>query len=371
MKAVLRAAHPTLMRSAIVALIIAWALRDLALLVGYAVLLAYALLPVVHALERLHGPGGRRVPKGAAAAIVVLALVGLAGWLTVLTVPRVVAEAARFTADAPAIMARLAEELHQFAVRHDYGGWLDPAIDRLRSQGPLEVAGYGSQIMTGLASGAGGVGRLLCLTLLPLLAFYLLAVSGAVRLSTLRFIPEGARDEILKLGWAVDRALRSYVRGQAVICMVTAAGVGVGLALLHHPAALMLGIFAGAAELIPFLGFILTVVLIAFAGLNLSSLQAILGVTLYVSLNWGIGTFITPRLMGRYLKMHPFIVTVSVLAGAELLGPAGALLALPGAAVLQAIIGELAPAAMEAERARTASAAAAAHAPSLRHDIVH
>jgi predicted PurR-regulated permease PerM len=45
--------------------------------------------------------------------------------------------------------------------------------------------------------------------------------------------------------------------------------------------------------------------------------------------------------MGRYLKMHPFVVTVSVLAGAQLLGPAGALLALPGAAVLQAVIGEL------------------------------
>ncbi len=48
--------------------------------------------------------------------------------------------------------------------------------------------------------------------------------------------------------------------------------------------------------------------------------------------------------MGRYLKMHPFVVTVSVLAGAQLLGPAGALLALPAAAVIQAIIGELAPA---------------------------
>jgi len=47
--------------------------------------------------------------------------------------------------------------------------------------------------------------------------------------------------------------------------------------------------------------------------------------------------------MGRYLRMHPFVVTVSVLAGAQLLGAVGALLALPVAAVLQALIGELAP----------------------------
>jgi predicted PurR-regulated permease PerM len=46
--------------------------------------------------------------------------------------------------------------------------------------------------------------------------------------------------------------------------------------------------------------------------------------------------------MERFLKMHPFVVTVSVLAGSRLLGPAGALLALPGAAVLQALIEALA-----------------------------
>jgi predicted PurR-regulated permease PerM len=68
----------------------------------------------------------------------------------------------------------------------------------------------------------------------------------------------------------------------------------------------------------------------------------VFGVAAYVALNWVTGTFITPRVMERFLKMHPFVVTVSVLAGAHVLGPAGALLALPGAAVLQALIEALA-----------------------------
>jgi predicted PurR-regulated permease PerM len=96
--------------------------------------------------------------------------------------------------------------------------------------------------------------------------------------------------------------------------------------------------------LIPYLGFAVTAVAIAIAGSSVSPVQTLLGLAVYIGLNWAIGTFVTPRLMGRYLKMHPFVVTVSVLAGARLLGPAGALLALPGAAVLQAVIGELAPA---------------------------
>ena len=85
-------------------------------------------------------------------------------------------------------------------------------------------------------------------------------------------------------------------------------------------------------------------VAIALAGLSVNPLQALAGVAAYVVINWAIGTFVTPQVMGRYLKMHPFVVTVSVLAGTQIFGPAGALLALPGAAMLQAVIGELAAA---------------------------
>ena len=70
---------------------------------------------------------------------------------------------------------------------------------------------------------------------------------------------------------------------------------------------------------------------------------AYLGIVVYIVVNQANSLLLTPRVMSRYLKLHPFIVTVSILAGAELLGPAGALLALPGAAVVQALVAELAP----------------------------
>jgi predicted PurR-regulated permease PerM len=193
------------------------------------------------------------------------------------------------------------------------------------------------------------------LALLPLLAFYLLAESEAVQMSALRFVPEAARTEITRLGGAVDRALRSYVGGQAIVCLVMGIAVGIGLAVLHYPVALLLGLLAGTAELIPYLGFMVAAIAIALAGLSVSPIHAVLGVAVYTGLNWAMGTFVTPRLMGRYLKMYPFVVTVSVLAGARLLGPAGALLALPGAAVLQAVVGELAPLPSPADRDEPAS----------------
>jgi predicted PurR-regulated permease PerM len=180
------------------------------------------------------------------------------------------------------------------------------------------------------------------LVLLPLLAFYLLAESKAVQVSALRFVPKDVHPEILRVGGAVDRALRSYVRGQAIVCLVMGIATGASLALLGSPMALLLGLLAGFAEMVPYVGFLVAATAIALAGLTVNPLHALLGIAVYVVINWAIGTFVTPRVMGRYLKMHPFIVTVSVLAGAQIFGPAGALLALPGAALLQAVVGELA-----------------------------
>jgi hypothetical protein len=149
-------------------------------------------------------------------------------------------------------------------------------------------------------------------------------------------------DEPIRLSSAVDRALLSYVRGQAVVCLVTGAGVGIVLALVQYPAALLLGLLAAVAQVIPYLGFTVAVVTIALVGLSVDVYHAVLGAAIYAAIDWATGTFITPRVMERFLKMHPFVVTVSVLAGAHLLGPAGALLALPGAAMLQALIEGLA-----------------------------
>jgi predicted PurR-regulated permease PerM len=119
--------------------------------------------------------------------------------------------------------------------------------------------------------------------------------------------------------------------------------VGTTLALLGSPVALLLGLLVGFAELVPYVGFLVAATAIALAGLSVNPLHALAGVGAYTVINWVIGALVTPRVMGRYLMMHPFIVTVSILAGIQIFGPAGALLGLPGAAMIQAVIGELAP----------------------------
>ncbi|MBI5169125.1 MAG: AI-2E family transporter [Candidatus Eisenbacteria bacterium] len=319
-----------------------WALPDVVVLVGFSVLLAYALLPAVALLERVRLGRGRNLSRGVAAAIVMLALVGVVGWLLALAVPRLGAEAAQFASVAPATLRRLLDAIDGWAAAHGYGTVVGPALAQARADLPSLVPQLGGTLAAWTGRVVGGVGSLLGYALVPLLAFYLLADSAAVQSSALRFVPGELRPELQRIGQSVNRALLSYVRGQAVVCLVTGAAAALLLALLQFPAALLLGVLAGLAQLIPYIGFTVTIVTITLVGLSVDPLHAAIGAAVYFAVDWVTGTFITPRVMERYLKMHPFVVTVSVIVGARLLGPAGALLALPGAAILQAVIASLA-----------------------------
>ena len=115
------------------------------------------------------------------------------------------------------------------------------------------------------------------------------------------------------------------------------------LQLLGFPVALLLGVTVGIAEVIPFLGFWIAATAIALAGYSVSPGLALAGVGAYIITNNLLGYFVTPRLLGHEIKMHPFVVTVSILGGGALLGPAGGILALPVAAMAQAVIAEFAP----------------------------
>ena len=171
----------------------------------------------------------------------------------------------------------------------------------------------------------------------------LLAEREDVLHSAMAFVPAGARARLAGLSTAVDLGLKSYVRGQAMVCLVMGATVGAALWAAGFPFWLLLGVIVGLAEIVPYLGFAVAAIAIALAGYGDGWGHALLGIALYTVINTLVGMLVTPRLMSRYLKMHPFVITVSVLAGARLLGAAGALLAVPAAALAQALIAELAP----------------------------
>lgn len=332
---------------ALIAAVVLWALRDVLMLVAFAALLAYALDPVVSRIEQL-GPPGRRPSRAfSSGALMVLLVIG--GGLAIgFGLPRLAGEIAQLLEKLPAALERLVATVNAFVAAQPALQALVPGEGRalLDLEGLLGQAGrFALSLLRGVFASVTGV---LGLAMVPMLTYYLLAEADAVRASAIRFVPLGARGRVEGVLAAVDVALRSYVRGQALVCAIVGAAVTLAATLIGLPVPLLLGAVAGAAEVVPILGFWSAAVVIVVAGFGVDPAHALWGLLAYVAINQLAGQFVTPQVMGRHMKMHPFVILVSVLAGGTLLGAGGAILAVPLAAAIQSIASEIAPRRREA-----------------------
>ncbi|HET9325889.1 MAG TPA: AI-2E family transporter [Candidatus Eisenbacteria bacterium] len=317
-----------------VAVALMWMLRSIVMMVVFATLLAYALDPLVARVTRIPLPRGARIPQPAAAGLVMAALVAVTIWATVVITPQLLSEAASLFTGLPERLQTLMAQFGQIAADAGYGGAVGPTMDHLQDALPqlqTWLIGWLGRMFSNVVQLAGAL-------VIPLLAFYLLAERGAVRASLLRFVPVDAHVQLEKAGRAIDRALASYVRGQAIVCLVSGTVMTMALTAIGISHALLLGFLVAVAEILPFVGFWIAAVAIGLVGLGEGPGRAALALGAYAVSNGLIALLVTPRVMGRHLKMHPFVVTVSVLAGGELLGPPGVLLALPLAAIAQSLV---------------------------------
>jgi predicted PurR-regulated permease PerM len=341
--------------ASVVGFFLLWQIRSVAILVAFAVLLAYVLDPVVNAIERVRFPRDFRLPRPAAAAAIVLAIVIGGVWLASWGIPRLVSEVSSFVQRVPANLESVLLELRVWAERQGMRDYMDPALEGLRASLSDALQNLGGAVVGGAGRVFGTIGQILGVAVVPLLAYYLLAEREEVNHSIMRFVPETEQKRFREILAATDRALKSYVRGQAVVSLVMGTAVGLALAILGFPAVMLLGVMVAIAEVLPYVGFLIAAVAIALTGYGIDPLHAVMGVAVYTVLNTVIGMVVTPRVMGRHLKMHPFVITVSILAGAQLLGPPGAMLALPAAAVIQALVERFAPRGPQTAKAARAS----------------
>lgn len=188
-----------------------------------------------------------------------------------------------------------------------------------------------------------GLGRLLIdsigylpwLILIPILAFFLLKDAGRFRQSALRVLPRGIwrlrGDEFFD---EVNSALAAYIRAQLLACLLIGTVCTLGFSLIRLPYALLLGVVAGLLEFIPLVGPLVVAVLATLVASFCSVKQAIAVVT-FLGILRIVHDYVTyPRLIGQGIHLHPLVVILAILSGAELGGVAGIFLAIPVVAVV-------------------------------------
>lgn len=296
----------------------------LAILVSYLVRGAVDLLPP-------------RIPRGPAAALVLVAiLVAVAGFVAWF-VPQLAHEVEDLARNFPKLSTealKRARGLRQGLDRALPDSWmeaLDVQIGRLG-------AGAGQWVLTSAQAMLASLPRLLGLVLVPVLAFYLVKDGTEIRAYLMAWVPSARRDYWDKMAVALDQTMTGYIRGQSLVCLAQAGQCTLAFSLLGVPYAAVLGTLAGLAETLPFVGSTVVMVLITLVALPEGAEVWARGMIAYVVLNQFLNYLITPRIMKAHLEMHPLAVLLAVGVGAELAGFYGVVFALPAVAALTAAL---------------------------------
>src|SRR5205823_2836896 len=199
--------------------------------------------------------------------------------------------------------------------------WAGPALGRLGSVAS-RVAQRGYAIINLLA--------LLFLT--PVVTFYLLrdwpkvlaAISGA--------LPLDHADNIRAVAHEANAAVAGYVRGQALVCVCLGTIYGVGLSLVGLQFGFVIGLIAGLISFIPFVGTLVGATLsigMALAQFPPDWLSVVKVAVVFLIGHLLEGNFLSPKLVGDRIGLHPVWIMFALLAGGSLLGFVGVLVAVP------------------------------------------
>ncbi|GCE28261.1 hypothetical protein KDA_37450 [Dictyobacter alpinus] len=171
-----------------------------------------------------------------------------------------------------------------------------------------------------------------------------------VAVFTIYFLIDGARIE----GWVrsnlpeqwranflvdtLQKIVGGYIRGQLLLAVMVGLLVGIGMALFHVPYALLLGVLAFILEFIPILGTLVSGAICTLIALTQGWLIALFVLIYFIVVHVLEGDIIGPRIVGEAVGLHPIVSIAALIAGSELFGIWGALLASPIAGVLQALL---------------------------------
>jgi predicted PurR-regulated permease PerM len=135
--------------------------------------------------------------------------------------------------------------------------------------------------------------------------------------------------------------LGHWAIGQAVLCVIIGGGAWLGLQLIGVPYAALLGLIWALAEFVPGIGPFLSAIPSILLGFTVSPAVGVAAAVFSLAWSQVENNVITPKVMGSAVELHPLVILVALIAGSELLGAAGALLAIPVAATAAVIVDEI------------------------------
>jgi putative heme transporter len=291
-----------------------------------ALLIVGTLSPAVGWME------GRRVKRGLAIAIVFALLFVVATLAVTLTIPSLVTQAAALVEQEPAFRARLSDQLALSKLTAPLAHWLR----NLKYDAPAIVTSptafaVSMRIFAIVAYGASAI----------FLALYIMIDRDRLRGGLFAAVPRSHHIRLARVMMNLETIVGAYIRGQLITCLFIAVFSFSLLEACDVPNAIALAVFAGVADVLPYIGGLLAIGPMVLGALARG--PVVVAVVLLIMLGYEEfeSRVLVPRIYGRALRLPSSLVLFALLAGGTLMGILGALLALPVAATVRMLIEEL------------------------------
>lgn len=306
-----------------------------------AALFAYLFNPLVAWLQRLGL--GRVLAVTLVFLVLTLALIGIA----LVLVPFVERQIAKFINQFPTWVVWYQQVATPWLSAHF--GISPVAVDGQQIVTMLqdywkEAGGFAATVVAKVSkSGLALIGWLVNLLIVPVVAFYLLRDWDLLIERVHNLIPLSVEPTVVRLAHESDRTLGGFLRGQVTVMIVLGFIYGIGLWLVGIDVGPLIGMIAGLISFVPYLGAIIGVLMAIVAALvqYQDGFHLMLVLIVFVVGQSLEGYVLVPKLVGDKIGMHPVAVIFAVLAGGELFGFIGVLLALPVAAVAMVVLRHL------------------------------
>ena len=306
-----------------------WLARDTITLFLFAILFAYFLAPVV---GRLQTPVRGR---GRAIALVYLLLIGILTGIGFIAGPKLSDEARGLSSSLPSLVDRIAsgQLIAQLGQHYHWNGARQFQAQQLLQDHRADILNYAKAAVTHLAAPAQHIWWLI---LIPILSLFFLKQGEEIATDAIDLGRSGTeRRTIRGLVGDINVMLGSYIRSQIILAGLTLTAYTIVLSILRVPYAIVLGPLAGFLEFIPVVG-------PAIGAVSITAIAILAGYphAVWLILFLGIWRLVqdyvsAPRIMGQSLEINPLLQIFSVLAGGEIAGVVGALVAVPVVATLR------------------------------------
>lgn len=308
-----------------------------------AAILAYLGDPLVDRLETLRFRK-LRLNRTLAVAVVFLGITVIATGILLIVIPTIEYQISVFIDKLPAYFRWLNQSVVP-TLQEYFGKGIRPLktdqlIAIIRNYWQENSAFTGNLIKSVSHSGAIVIGWLMNLVLIPVITFYLLRDWDDLVAKIHDLIPRANAVTVGKIAAEADDVLGAFLRGQFYVMLALGLVYSSGLFVIGLDLALLIGMIAGLISFVPYMGAIVGIAMACIAALlqfqdaiHLLSVLAVFAVGQTLE-----SMLLTPWLVGNKIGLHPVAVIFAVLAGGQLFGFLGILLALPVASVIMVLL---------------------------------